>query len=53
MPLYKVEYEAKDKMYRKVIEAKNESAALKKIEKMLYEQGLESEAEIYSIEEIE
>lgn len=53
MPTFAVEYEAKDKMYRIIIEAKNESAALKKIEKMLIEQSMESEAEIYSIEEIE
>lgn len=53
MPVFAIEYEAKDKMYRIVIEAKNESAALKRVEKLLYQQGLESEAEIYSIREIE
>ncbi len=53
MKTFAVEYEAKDKMYRVIVKAKNESAALKRIEKLLYRQGLESEAEIYSIKEIE
>lgn len=53
MAKFKVTYEAMDKMHRIIIEAKNESAAYRKLEQMLIRKGLEAEAEVYSIEEIE
>lgn len=53
MPLFEIEYEAHDKMHTIIIKAKSESAAISKLERLFIQQGLESEAEVYRIEEVE
>lgn len=53
MPVFRIKYEAMGKKYVVIVEEKNESKAVNRVLKMIKNLGMESEAEIYSVKEIE